>query len=537
MFSTFQPLSAFPGTRRLSAVTSTTVAVSAATLALTLALSSAQAGVFFDSFNEITESAIGGAVTTAHFASDFRTGSQPTTLTLARFLAINQDSAEQQFTVRILKDAAGLPGEEVGVFTTSAKVAAAVPDVESVAVPAVAISPGIPLEANTTYWFDVAPTTDSVDAGFRIPQAGEDSVPLEFSAVASAPPNGGFRLSQDGGASYGIYTGPFGLSYQLEGFSGHPDNSGGDAYTALVKADKPVAYYRFEEAADAVEVADSSAHNHTSEFVNGVSFGHPGRYGSAGFFAANFQGYVNLPFLLNPGSGEAFSVEAWTTSPLFTSEPDSVLVAQKDSEGTGRSILFYSGSGNDQFVSFLKGAQRRGTESITVEDNTWYHIVLTYSPDDFTLRFYVNGVALGESVLDSHPESSQGGWVIGSHKGNAGQYTNGLIDEVAIYDYRLDDPNGDGDTSDSRVTVHYPVAPAVTDLPPLTITASGAASVALSFPTAAGFSYQISGTASLTAGPWTAVGTAIPGDGQQHTVTAPRDGQSRFFRLTRTTAP
>ncbi|RYD27345.1 MAG: LamG domain-containing protein, partial [Verrucomicrobiaceae bacterium] len=498
--------------------------------------SPARADVFFDSFNEITVSAIGGGSTSSHFASDFRTGSNPTTVTLARFLTINADSAEQQFTVRILKDEAGLPGEDIGAFTTLPKVAGAIPDTEPETVPAVAISPGIGLEADTTYWFDVFPNTDTTEGGFRIPQSEETTVPLEYSVVVTAPPGGGFRLSQDGGASYPVYTGPFGLAYQLEGFTGRSDNSGGDAYAALVNADKPVAYYRFEEAAEAVEAADSSGGTHNSVAVNGVSFGHPGRYGSAAFFASELQSYVNLPFLLDPGSGSPFSIEAWTNSPLFTTGPDAVIVAQKDDGGTGRSILYYTGSGNDQFGSFLKGTQRLGTETITVADNTWYHVVLTYSPADFTLRFYVNGVPLGESILDSHPESSVGGWVIGSHKGNAGQFVNGLIDEVAVYDYRLDDPNGDGNTADSRVTAHYPV-PVAADLPPLAISPSGAASVALSFPTATGFTYQVSSTSSLAQGPWIAEGATITGDGQEHAVTVPRDGQSRFYRLTRTPVP
>lgn len=497
---------------------------------------SAPADVFFDSFNEVTVSAIGGGSPASHFASDFRTGATPTTVTLARFLAINADSAEQEFTVRLLKDEDGLPGEQIGVFTTFPKLAGRVPDTEPEAVAVVAISPGIPLEADTTYWFDVFPNTDSADGGFRIPQSEETSVPLGYSAVVTAPPTGGFRLSQDGGATYPIYTGPFGLAYQLEGYTGHPDHAGGDAYAALVKADKPVAYYRFEDAAGASEAADSSGNARGSVAVNGVTFGHPGRHGSAAFFTGDLQSYVNLPFLLDPGSGSAFSIEVWTNSPLFTTGAEAVLVAQKDEGGTGRSLVYYAGSGNDQFGSFLKGAQRVGTEFITVEDNTWYHVVLTYSPDDFTLRFYVNGVPLGESVLDSHPESSTGGWVIGSHKGNAGQFVNGLIDEVAIYDYRLDDPNGDGDTADSRVTAHYPV-PAAADLPPLSIAPSGAASVVLSFATAPGFTYQVSGASSLLQGPWTPEGAAVTGDGQEHTVTVPRNGQSRFYRLTRTPVP
>lgn len=57
--------------------------------------------------------------------------------------------------------------------------------------------------------------------------------------------------------------------------------------------------------------------------------------------------------------------------------------------------------------------------------------------------------------MNGLPESADGDWVIGSHKNEAGQFFIGLMDEVAFYDYRIDDPNGDDDPSDSVVAAHY----------------------------------------------------------------------------------
>ncbi len=76
------------------------------------------------------------------------------------------------------------------------------------------------------------------------------------------------------------------------------------------------------------------------------------------------------------------------------------------------------------------------------------------------VKFYINGELSGEPTalrpeVNGLPESSDGDWVIGSHKNEVGQFFIGLIDEVAFYDYRIDDPNGDNDSSDSLVAAHY----------------------------------------------------------------------------------
>ena len=69
------------------------------------------------------------------------------------------------------------------------------------------------------------------------------------------------------------------------------------------------------------------------------------------------------------------------------------------------------------------------------------------------MRLYVNGELLASSTLVA--EFADGGWVIGSHKLQDNSFFNGEIDELSFWDFRLDDPDGDGDPADSLVNSHY----------------------------------------------------------------------------------
>lgn len=69
------------------------------------------------------------------------------------------------------------------------------------------------------------------------------------------------------------------------------------------------------------------------------------------------------------------------------------------------------------------------------------------------MRLYVNGELLASSTLVA--EFADGGWVIGSHKLQDNSFFNGKIDELSFWDFRLDDPDADGDGADSLVASHY----------------------------------------------------------------------------------
>ena len=76
------------------------------------------------------------------------------------------------------------------------------------------------------------------------------------------------------------------------------------------------------------------------------------------------------------------------------------------------------------------------------------------------LEFFIDGQrahpefnALGDPYITVIPESSEGAYRFGQDKTN-GIFWVGSLDEIAIYNYDLDDPNGDGDTADSVLPAH-----------------------------------------------------------------------------------
>ncbi|MGI9241035.1 MAG: LamG domain-containing protein [Verrucomicrobiales bacterium] len=225
-------------------------------------------------------------------------------------------------------------------------------------------------------------------------------------------------------------------------------------YPAVVAEDSPLVYYRFEEAAGSTTIADSSGNGLDIDYslpTGTTSLGEAGAIGLAALFNAD-EGIVT-PFFLDPSIGD-FTLEA-IINPDRQDGAIGVFLANQDGVGIGRSNLLINATGD---INAYIGAGTTLSGSVA-ENGTWYHVILTFDQSavaggtDPTLRFYIDGVEgnAGTRV----PEAADGAWVLGSNKDLVSQLFGGLLDEVAIYDKRLDDPDGDGDPSDSRVMAHY----------------------------------------------------------------------------------
>ena len=229
-------------------------------------------------------------------------------------------------------------------------------------------------------------------------------------------------------------------------------------YEIKVLADEPLAYYRFEEEAGAETIVDSSGGNDSLE-VNNAVLGVPGRVGIAVEF--NGDGSIVLDFNMNPfepgnANGFDFSIEMLVFS---TGVPTQVMASQQDGSGLGRSNLILTAGG--QWGSFIGGSTT--SSEITPEPDTWYHLVMTYDGDFEEIMYYVDGEATVDPIIQP-VEAADGSWVLGSHKNQGQQFVDGLMDEVAFYDYRLDDPDGDDEVDDSRVAAHFDALPALVSL-------------------------------------------------------------------------
>ena len=249
---------------------------------------------------------------------------------------------------------------------------------------------------------------------------------------------------------------------------------GQDPYTLTVLADEPVAMYSFVSGPGATSVIDITGNGHDSKSMSGnVEIVPGGPVGDAALFSLDPDTdtggsiVVDLQLSLADPEGDGinaglndFTLEA-LVSPLEINRGAQVFLAQKDGTGLGRSNALITA--NDFWGSFT-GGSTSNSGTIPVEDE-WYHYVFSFDGDGGAdaVKFYINGELSGEPTalrpaVNGLPEDADGDWVIGSHKNEGIQFFIGLVDEVAFYDYRIDDPNGDDDTSDSLVMSHFNAA-------------------------------------------------------------------------------
>ncbi len=235
-------------------------------------------------------------------------------------------------------------------------------------------------------------------------------------------------------------------------------------YSAAVRAASPVAWFRFNEATGSGLIVDS-AENAVPH--NGTLTGPAVNAGASGFIdgAASFGGssailtdrIVDLAVL-----EQGFTIEAVVKNNPGTSGNNRAIVVQQDLNGTGRQLLTVDDNG---IVRANFGGGVRKDADLTVPGAAWSHIVAVMDVINIEIRWYVDGVYAGTSKDGVNPdgttydpdllfEYSEGAWVIGSNKLFDGNFWNGQIDEVIVYDKQLDDPNADGDLSDSLVAAN-----------------------------------------------------------------------------------
>lgn len=258
-----------------------------------------------------------------------------------------------------------------------------------------------------------------------------------------------------------------------------------NSYTATVRDDAPTAWFRFNESAGTRLVTDS-ADNATPH--DGALLGTPVN-GAAGFIdgAGAFDGgsavtsnpILNIGTLAAADSHKGFSIEA-TVRRRAGAAGNHTIVSQTDVNGVGRAILGISEAGAIYSQAGVAVPTAEGAPNVPserkeadekLETDRWAHLVLvvdagiTGTPGTAEIRWYLDGKKIGTSLDGVNPdgstftkdfilETSSGNWVIGSGKSLSSEFFKGDIDDVAIYQKLLDDPNGDGNVADSKVAAH-----------------------------------------------------------------------------------
>ena len=230
-----------------------------------------------------------------------------------------------------------------------------------------------------------------------------------------------------------------------------------DAFAAAVRADVPVAWFRFNEAAGSKLIADSAENwfPHQGEVIGNVITGQDGpRDGTANFSGDGAS--ILSDFIFNPSlPANGHTIEAIVRR-YPGSNPNAAIVSQTDGTGgVGRSHLAVDSDGTVQ--TFLAGgAEQRKDADVKLPTYTWAHLVMVVDRTTPEIRYYLDGTLIGSSADGMNPdgstfdpnfaiESASGAWRIGTQKSAAQNFWLGDMDEVAIYEDTL---------STARITAH-----------------------------------------------------------------------------------
>ena len=221
-------------------------------------------------------------------------------------------------------------------------------------------------------------------------------------------------------------------------------------YQLAVLSDSPISYWRLDETGGTT-AADSTGNN-PGTITGGVVLGVSGALSSESDNAMVFDGstgYISVADNANLDIANDFTLEAWAR-PSSLSGADRVVIGKaKTSQtkfwqyrlGLTADNHWYGTiySGNSFYTVTAPGA--------IADPARWDHIALVRSGDMLTL--YVNGNPAASTVTNGSVNVSNGTFDIGQSSTSSGDYFDGAIDEVAIYNTAL---------ASARILAHYTTA-------------------------------------------------------------------------------
>ena len=113
---------------------------------------------------------------------------------------------------------------------------------------------------------------------------------------------------------------------------------------------------------------------------------------------------------------------------------DKALIQLLDGTGLGRTMIYVDASCGGQISSFI-GGQELCSGSLSL--GFWHHIVMRVDQTNGTAQFFVDGIP--QQMASRTMAASDGGLRIGVGKTLNGQFWDGMIDDIMVYDTLLTD--------------------------------------------------------------------------------------------------
>jgi hypothetical protein len=193
-----------------------------------------------------------------------------------------------------------------------------------------------------------------------------------------------------------------------------------------------VGHWAFNEVAGST-AADASSNGHTGA-ITGASWT-TGRIGGA----LNFDGndYVDMGDVLDFPSPADFTIAAWINPTTIDTSDQRTIVSKWAGSGSNERTFRFEIEKDRTMVVLLAAKENVVKGNTVLQTGNWYHVALTVSQSDNTVRLYVNGI---EEDANTNFTTSLGNSSQPLHIGNRSdnsQFYNGLIDDVRIYDSAL----------------------------------------------------------------------------------------------------
>ncbi len=215
-----------------------------------------------------------------------------------------------------------------------------------------------------------------------------------------------------------------------------------DGYLGAVIADAPVSLWRLEETDG--QVAYDAFGGRDGVYVGAVGLGQAGfmpddssvNFPNSGWTLATPSTYVEVPYAAALNSSGAFTVEFWSKISSVPSDLFSPLAAMDLNAGRSGYLFYLNGGSGWQFR--LGNASGAYVASVGGGKTTtdWQHVVGVYDGVG-SASLYVNGIQYGPVALsDSFSPNQTEPLRIGAPTGLSRPW-NGLVDEVAFYNYAL----------------------------------------------------------------------------------------------------
>ena len=218
------------------------------------------------------------------------------------------------------------------------------------------------------------------------------------------------------------------------------DTGAANAYAAVVLADAPVAYYRFEDPSDANAATDELGTHPANVTARGVTFGANGVAGHAVTLDGNAGLDVGDAF--DFAGKQPFTLEIWVKA--TTSKLDGQLFLKRDervaSDFKGY-ILYAGGAGDPHFEGW--GVDLSAWNDDPLPTAAFAHVVLTvsYASGKGNATLYVNAQPATHGGFDNVLDLADTPQPL-----RIGETFVGLMDEAAIYDKVL---------PPDRILAHY----------------------------------------------------------------------------------